>query len=209
MYDLSLNFRNEGVNIFIEVVSQSGRYIKPIISFGLDPTKLGEYSLSMGFKTKLKVSDVFYSNKNCEEIASLFYDLIIYFKAESKNLANAVEAAMNAMNKLDLTNVRFLRKLEDYLKFLSMAMDLISANTEIKATPKYIIKETARILEGAMPELKSFVEAFAQISQNHTEGIILDSIDICYGLPQKQVGFLFSIRLPGLTSLLEKIYKGN
>jgi len=212
MYDLSLNFRNDGTNIFIEVVSQSGRYIKPIISFGLDPTKLGEYSLSMGFRTKLKVSDVFYSSKTCEEIASLFFDLIMYFKAESKNLANVVEAAMNAMNKLDLTSSSFQRRLEDYLKFLSIAMDLISANTEIKATPKYIIKETARLLEKSQSLLilKAFVKSFDIILKKYgVDGIILDSIDICYGLPQKQVGFLFSIRLPGLASSIEKILEEN
>ena len=211
MYDLSLNFRNEGTNIFIEVVSQSGRYIKPIISFGLDLTKLGEYSLSMGFRTKLKVSDVFCSSKTCEEIASLFFDFIMYFKAESKNLANIVEAAMNAMNKIDLTSSSFQKRLEDYLKFLSIAMDLISANTEIKATPKYIIKETARSLEYYLPGMKLMAKPFVDTIYQalNIEGIILDSIDICYGFPQKQVGFLFSMRLPGLTSSIEKILKEN
>lgn len=66
------------------MVSQNGRFIKPILSFGLDPSKLGEYSLSMGYKTNLKISDLF-SNKTCEEIVSLFYLFIIYLKGESKN----------------------------------------------------------------------------------------------------------------------------
>lgn len=82
LYDLSMNYRAEGANIFIEVVSQNGKYIKPILSFGLDSSKLGEYFLLMAFKTKIKVSDLFL-DKTYEEITSLFYCLNIYFKAES------------------------------------------------------------------------------------------------------------------------------
>lgn len=209
MYDLSMNCRAEGTNIFIEVVSQNGRYIKPVLSFGLDPSKLGEYSLSMGFRTKLKVSDIFCSSNTCEEIVSLFYNLIIYLKGESKNLSHVVDASMNAMNALNLTNGRFQRKLEDYLRYISIAMDLISANTEIKATPKYVIKETTKSISQEFPKkikkLKDFVKIF---KDNETfgdivKGIIYDSIDICYGIPNKQVGFLFCIRLPGLTSEID------
>lgn len=115
LYDLTLNYRTEGTNIFIEVVSQNGRFIKPILSFGLDPSKLGEYSLSMGYKTNLKISDLF-SNKTCEEIVSLFYLFIIYLKGESKNLNYIVDAAINAMNTINLTNKKFQKKLDEYLK---------------------------------------------------------------------------------------------
>lgn len=146
LYDLSMNYRAEGTNIFIEVVSQNGKYIKPILSFGLDPSKLGEYYLSMGFKTKIKISDILL-NKTCEEIASLFYCLSIYFKAESKNLGHVIDAVMNAMDKLNLTNKTYQNKLKEYLGFISVAMDLVSSNTEIKVTPKYIIKETVKKLE--------------------------------------------------------------
>ena len=212
LYDLSLNYRAEGTNIFIEVVSQNRRYIKTILSFGLDPSKLGEYSLSMGYKTNLKVSDLF-SNKTLEEIVSLFYEFIIYLKGESKNLNYIVDAAINAMNTINLTNKEFQKKLDEYLKFISIAMDLLSANTEIKVLPKYVIKETVKQLKDIYPEqIKNCNESKKNILKglydnwkemyDLLKAVNFDSIDICYGIPNKQVGLLTSIRFPGLYSAL-------
>ena len=211
LYDLSLNYRAEGTNIFIEVVSQNGRYIKPILSFGLDPEKLGEYSLSMGYKTKLKIPDLF-SNKTIEEIVSLFYTFIIYLKGESKNLSYIVDAAINAMNTIHLTNKEFQKKLDEYLKYISLAMDLLSANTEIKVSPKYVIKETVKSLKDNYPQyikyIKDSIKDFFKYPNEFSDifkAIILDSIDICYGIPDKKVGLLTCIRFPGLYSTLVDI----
>lgn len=36
------------------------------------------------------------------------------------------------------------------------------------------------------------------------KGIIWDSIDICSGIPKKQIGLLTCLRFPGLSSIFEE-----
>ena len=72
-------------------------------------------------------------------------------------------------------------------------MDLISANTEIKATPKYVIKETNKSLESKFPGFILYcidiIKCLNEIFDGVIKGVTFDSIDICYGLPKKKVGF--------------------
>lgn len=114
------------------------------------------------------------------------------------------------MNTINLTNKKFQKKLDEYLKFISIAMDLLSANTEIKVLPKYVIKETIKHLKDIYPDqFKEYKKVFKEILERDykelydlLKAIILDSFDICYGLPSKQVGLLTCIRFPGLSSVL-------
>ena len=209
-----IHFHSVGKQISFYIVANEGKLVKALMDLGIDFTEYHKFNFAL--KSRITLEEYFNPNINLDSFYLKLYSLLLTIKSDNENIKYLCGALIEALKEIKLDDERIQKKLNKLYVFLSLINSFIGAKIKFEYdahvlaeenekkndaknssdTIKLIIAITRSII---IPMIKNF--GLVDVIR----ATVFDSIYIALGIPKYQNGYKISIKLPGITNVIDNL----
>ena len=216
-------FRSKGKKVSLDCVAKDGKIIKSLLDLGLDFAEYQKFILA--FKIGINAYELMHEweDPNLEFIKMM--SIIFYIKSESENFRYLLIALSEALKDVKIDDKSIQKKFNKFVDYLILLNSFNGTKLKIEYDAKTLAGEGNREAErmtGNEEKLKSKIsetqKSYFSLVQNFIvpfiqsigmtesgKAIDLDKISLSLSVPKYQSGLALSLRIPGITKLLEEM----
>ena len=210
-----LFFRNKGTKCSFDIVAKDGKLVKSLIDLGIDPSEYHKFNFAL--KSGIDLGELFDQNadqtKNFAKICSVIFSI----KSETDNVRYLSGALAEALKDVKLTDEKIQKKFDKCVGYLNFINSFICAKLKLEYDANVLAEEGARA-EGLKTKITGTQLIAIGMSQQMIAPMIdsfgmtetvkvmdLDTISISLGVPKYQHGYAISLKIPGISKVIEGI----
>ena len=209
-----IHFHSVGKQISFYIVANEGKLVKALMDLGIDFTEYHKFNFAL--KSRITLEEYFNPNINLDSFYLKLYSLLLTIKSDNENIKYLCGALFEALKEIKLDDERIQKKLNKFYVFLSLINSFIGAKIKFEYDAHVLAEENekkndAKNSSGGIeliiaitrsiiiPMIKYFglVDVF--------RATVFDSIYITLGIPKYQNGYKISIKLPGITNVIDNL----
>ena len=222
-----LHFRNNGTKIAIDFISVEGKLIQPLLDLGVDLSEYNKFNFCL--KTGADLGKIYTEGGNpSDELISEIFNVFLKIDSSGENIKYLSTALIAAFKDVKLTDEKKQKKLQKFLGFLNLVNVFIGAKLKFEYDAKVLKGAGDKAVEklpGGQEGFKKQLSGFHSMAKSSGEGLAkspvlesmgisgslkvlnLDSFSVAGGVPKYSNGLALVIRIPGLTKVVEEIFK--
>ena len=216
-------FRNKGKQIYFDLVIKDGKLIKSLLDLGLDFTEYHKFNFE--FSLGIKVSELF--NEWEDPALNLIKMMSILFsiQSETENCRYLLIALSEALKDVKINDQKIQKKFDKFINFLRFLNAFNGNKIKVEYDAKILAGEGAKEAErmyGGSENLKSKIIGIQQMTVGIVKQMIvpmisnfglkeivnatdLDKISISLSVPKYKNGLALSLKIPGLSKVLDEM----
>ena len=220
---VEFNFRSKGKQCSFDAVAKDGKLVKAILDLGISFTDFHKFTFAL--KSGVDLAEIF--DPNADPAANLVKvcSVIFSIKSESENVRYLCAALGEALKDVKLNDEKVQKKFDKVVGYINFINSFIGCKLKLEYDANVLAGEGAKEAEkisGGSEGLKTKIAGYRQMAMGMVQGMVvpminsfgmtdtakvldLDTISISLGVPQYENGYAISIKLPGLTKVLETI----
>jgi len=215
------NFRSKGKQCSIDVIAKDGKLVKAVLDLGISFSDF--HSFNFALKSGINLAEIF--DPNADPTANLvkICSVIFSIKSESQNIRYLCTALGEALKDVKLNDEKIQKKFDKVVGYLNFINSFIGCKLKLEYDANVLAGEGAKEAEkmsGGSEGLKNKIAGYQQMAMGIVQGMIiplisqfgmidsakvldLDYISISLGVPRYENGYAITLKLPGLTKVLE------
>ena len=200
-----------------------GKLVKAILDLGISFSDYHKFNFAL--KSGVNLAEIF--DPNADPAANLVKvcSIIFSIKSESENVRYLCAALGEALKDVKLNDEKVQKKFEKVVGYINFINSFIGCKLKLEYDANVLAGEGAKEAEkmsGGSEGLKNKIAGYQQMAMGMVQGFIvpmienfgmtetakvldLDYISISLGVPKYENGYAISLKLPGLTKVLEKV----
>jgi len=216
-------FRSKGREVSVDLVIKEGKLIQALLDLGIDFAEYHRFNLE--FLIGLKVSEFF--NEWEDPALNLIKILSIIFsiQSETENCRYLLIALSDALKEVKIDAEKIQKKFDKFVNFLRFLNSFEGNKIKLEYDAKILAGESAKEAErmyGGSEKLKTKISNTQQMikgllqnlivpminnfgMKEHVEAAELDKISISLTVPKYKNGLALSLKLPGLSKILDEL----
>jgi hypothetical protein len=220
---VEFNFRSKGKQCSFDAVAKDGKLVKAILDLGISFTDFHKFTFAL--KSGVNLAEIF--DPNADPAANLVKvcSVIFSIKSESENVRYLCAALGEALKDVKLNDEKIQKKFDKVVGYINFINSFIGCKLKLEYDANVLAGEGAKEAEkisGGSEGLKTKIAGYRQMAMGMVQGMVvpminsfgmtetakvldLDTISISLGVPQYENGYAISLKLPGLTKVLENI----
>ena len=220
---IEFNFRSKGKQCSFDAVGKDGKLVKAVLDLGISFSDYHKFNFAL--KSGVNLAEIF--DPNADPAANLVKvcSLIFSIKSESENVRYLCAALGEALKDVKLNDEKIQKKFEKVVGYINFINSFIGCKLKLEYDANVLAGEGAKEAEkmsGGSEGLKNKIAGYQQMAMGMVQEIIvpminqlgmidtakvldLDYISISLGVPKYENGYAISLKLPGLTKVLEGI----
>ena len=220
---IEFNFRSKGKQCSFDAVAKDGKLVKAVLDLGISFSDYHKFNFAL--KSGINLADIF--DPNADPAANLvkICSVIFSIKSESENVRYLCTALGEALKDVKLNDEAIQKKFDKVVGYLNFINSFIGCKLKLEYDANVLAGEGAKEAEkisGGSEGLKTKVAGYQQMAMGMVQGMIvpmlgnfgmtdtakvldLDYISISLGVPKYENGYAISLKLPGLTKVLEGV----
>jgi hypothetical protein len=220
---VEFNFRSKGKQCSFDAVAKDGKLVKAILDLGISFTDFHKFTFAL--KSGVNLAEIF--DPNADPAANLVKvcSVIFSIKSESENVRYLCAALGEALKDVKLNDEKIQKKFDKVVGYINFINSFIGCKLKLEYDANVLAGEGAKEAEkisGGSEGLKTKIAGYRQMAMGMVQGMVvpminsfgmtetakvldLDTISISLGVPQYENGYAISLKLPGLTKVLETI----
>ena len=220
---VEFNFRSKGTQCSFDAVAKDGKLVKAILDLGISFTDFHKFTFAL--KSGVNLAEIF--DPNADPAANLVKvcSVIFSIKSESENVRYLCAALGEALKDVKLNDEKIQKKFDKVVGYINFINSFIGCKLKLEYDANVLAGEGAKEAEkisGGSEGLKTKIAGYRQMAMGMVQGMVvpminsfgmtetakvldLDTISISLGVPQYENGYAISLKLPGLTKVLETI----
>ena len=220
---VEFNFRSKGTQCSFDAVAKDGKLVKAILDLGISFTDFHKFTFAL--KSGVNLAEIF--DPNADPAANLVKvcSVIFSIKSESENVRYLCAALGEALKDVKLNDEKIQKKFDKVVGYINFINSFIGCKLKLEYDANVLAGEGAKEAEkisGGSEGLKTKIAGYRQMAMGMVQGMVvpminsfgmtetakvldLDTISISLGVPQYENGYAISLKLPGLTKVLENI----
>ena len=213
----------EGIPHVKDKIDFSFRSKEAILDLGISFSDYHKFNFAL--KSGVNLAEIF--DPNADPAANLVKvcSLIFSIKSESENVRYLCAALGEALKDVKLNDEEIQKKFDKVVGYINFINSFIGCKLKLEYDANVLAGEGAKEAEkmsGGSEGLKNKVAGYQQMAMGFVQGMIvplinqlgmvdtakvldLDYISISLGVPKYENGYAISLKLPGLTKVLEKV----
>ena len=218
----ALFFRNKGTRCSFDIVAKEGKLVKSLIDLGINPSEYHKFNFAL--KSGIDLGELFDEKadqtKNLAKICSVIFSI----KSETDNVKYLSGALAEALKDVKLTDEKIQKKFNKCVGYLNFINSFICANLKLEYDANALAGEgvkEAEKMSGGPEGLKARITGTQQMAMGVSQQILamaagmgyadlaktidLDTISISLGVPKYQHGYAISLKIPGISKVIEGI----
>ena len=217
------NFRSKGKQCSFDVIAKDGKLVKAILDLGISFSDYHKFNFAL--KSGVNLAEIF--DPNVDPAANLvkICSMIFSIKSESENVRYLCAALGEALKDVKLNDEKIQKKFDKVVGYINFINSFIGCKLKLEYDANVLAGEGAKEAEkmsGGSEGLKNKIAGYQQMAMGMVQGMIvpmintfgvadtakvldLDYISISLGVPKYENGYAISLKLPGLTKVLEKV----
>jgi hypothetical protein len=220
---IDFNIRSKGKQVSFDAVAKDGKLVKAILDLGLDFTEFHKFNFAL--KSGVNLAEIFDPNADPTANIVKICSIIFSIKSETENVRYLCTALGEALKDVKLADEAIQKKFDKFVGYLNFINSFIGAKLKLEYDANVLAGEGAKEAEkisGGSEGLKTKIAGYRQMAMGMVQGMVvpminsfgmtetakvldLDTISISLGVPQYENGYAISLKLPGLTKVLETI----
>ena len=216
-------FRNKGKKVSFDIVAKEGKLVKALIDLGVDISEYHKFNFAL--KSGINLSEIFDPKADQASNIIKICSVIFSIKSESDNVRYLSGALAEALKEVKLNDVEIQKKFDKCVGYLNFVNSFVGAKLNVEYDAKVLAgegKKEAEKMSGGAEALKTKITGTQTAILGMIQGLIvpmvfnfqmvdtvksidLDTISISLGVPKHQNGCAISIKIPGLTQVLDGI----
>ena len=220
---IDFSFRSKGKQCSFDAIAKDGKLVKAILDLGISFSDYHKFNFAL--KSGINLADIF--DPNADPAANLvkICSIIFSIKSESENVRYLCTALGEALKDVKLNDEKVQKKFDKVVGYLNFINSFIGCKLKLEYDANVLAGEGAKEavkMSGGSEGLKNKVAVYQQMAMGMVQGMIipmisgfqmidtvkvldLDYISISLGVPKYENGYAISLKLPGLTKVLEGI----
>ena len=220
---IDFNFRSKGKQCSFDAVAKDGKLVKAILDLGISFTDFHKFTFAL--KSGVNLAEIF--DPNADPAANLVKvcSVIFSIKSESENVRYLCAALGEALKDVKLNDEKIQKKFDKVVGYINFINSFIGCKLKLEYDANVLAGEGAKEAEkmsGGSEGLKNKIAEYQKMAMGMVQGMIvpmidgfgmtetakvldLDYISISLGVPKYENGYAISLKLPGLTKVLEKV----
>ena len=220
---IEFNFRSKGKQCSFDAVGKDGKLVKAVLDLGISFSDYHKFNFAL--KSGINLAEIL--NPNADPAANLvkICSFIFSIKSESENVRYLCTALGEALKDVKLNDEKIQKKFDNVVGYVNFINSFIGCKLKLEYDANVLAGEGAKEAEkmsGGSEGLKTKVAGYQQMAMGMVQGMIipmigqigmtdtakvldLDYISISLGVPRYENGYAISLKLPGLTKVLEGI----
>ena len=220
---IEFNFRSKGKQCSFDAVGKDGKLVKAILDLGISFSDYHKFNFAL--KSGINLAEIF--DPNADPAANLvkICSVIFSIKSESENVRYLCTALGEALKDVKLNDENIQKKFDKVVGYINFINSFIGCKLKLEYDANVLAGEGAKEAEkmsGGSEGLKTKVAVSRQMAMGMVKEMIvpmidgfgmidtvksldLDYISISLGVPRYENGYAISLKLPGLTKVLEGI----
>lgn len=220
---IDFSFRSKGKQCSFDAVAKDGKLIQAILDLGISFSDYHKFNFAL--KSGVNLAEIF--DPNADPAANLVKvcSLIFSIKSESENVRYLCAALGEALKDVKLNDEKIQKKFDKVVGYINFINSFIGCKLKLEYDANVLAGEGAKEAEkmsGGSEGLKNKIAGYQQMAMGMVQGMIvpminsfgmtetakvldLDYISISLGVPKYENGYAISLKLPGLTKVLEKV----
>ena len=220
---IEFNFRSKGKQCSFDAVGKDGKLVKAVLDLGISFSDYHKFNFAL--KSGINLAEIF--DPNADPAANLvkICSFIFSIKSESENVRYLCTALGEALKDVKLNDEAIQKKFDKVVGYINFINSFIGCKLKLEYDANVLAGEGAKEAEkmsGGSEGLKTKVAGYQQMAMGMVQGMIvpmiasfgmtdtakvldLDYISISLGVPKYENGYAISLKLPGLTKVLEGI----
>ena len=220
---INFSFRSKGKQCSFDAVAKDGKLVQAILDLGISFSDYHKFNFAL--KSGVNLAEIF--DPNADPAANLVKvcSLIFSIKSESENVRYLCAALGEALKDVKLNDEKIQKKFDKVVGYINFINSFIGCKLKLEYDANVLAGEGAKEAEkmsGGSEGLKNKIAGLQQTAMGMVQGMIvpminsfgmtdtakvldLDYISISLGVPKYENGYAISLKLPGLTKVLEKV----
>ena len=220
---IDFSFRSKGKQCSFDAVAKDGKLIQAILDLGISFSDYHKFNFAL--KSGVNLAEIF--DPNADPAANLvkICSMIFSIKSESENVRYLCAALGEALKDVKLNDEKIQKKFDKVVGYINFINSFIGCKLKLEYDANVLAGEGAKEAEkmsGGSEGLKNKIAGLQQTAMGMVQGMIvpmidsfgmtetakvldLDYISISLGVPRYENGYAISLKLPGLTKVLEKV----
>ena len=210
-----IHFHSVGKQISFYIVANEGKLVKALMDLGIDFTEYHKFNFAL--KSRITLEEYFNPNINLDSFYLKLYSLLLTIKSDNENIKYLCGALIEALKEIKLDDERIQKKLNKLYVFLSLINSFIGAKIKFEYDAHVLAeeKEKKNDVDNSLDETKYWIIGIMQSKiipmiqnlglEDVFRATIFDSIYITLGIPKYQNGYKISIKLPGITNVIDNL----
>ena len=220
---IDFSFRSKGKQCSFDAVAKDGKLVQAILDLGISFSDYHKFNFAL--KSGVNLAEIF--DPNADPAANLVKvcSLIFSIKSESENVRYLCAALGEALKDVKLNDEKIQKKFDKVVGYINFINSFIGCKLKLEYDANVLAGEGAKEAEkmsGGSEGLKNKIAGLQQTAMGMVQGMIvpminsfgmtdtakvldLDYISISLGVPKYENGYAISLKLPGLTKVLEKV----
>ena len=209
------HFHSVGKQISFYIVANEGKLVKALMDLGIDFTEYHKFNFAL--KSRITLEEYFNPNINLDSFYLKLYSLLLTIKSDNENIKYLCGALIEALKEIKLDDERIQKKLNKFYVFLCLINSCIGAKIKFEYDAHVLAEEDEKKNDdkNSFDKTKSWIISIIQtliIPMIKIFGLVdvfratvFDSIYITLGIPKYQNGYKISIKLPGITNVIDNL----
>ncbi len=210
-----IHFHSVGKQISFYIVANEGKLVKALMDLGIDFTEYHKFNFAL--KSRITLEEYFNPNINLDSFYLKLYSLLLTIKSDNENIKYLCGALFEALKEIKLDDERIQKKLNKFYVFLSLINSFIGAKIKFEYDAHVLAEEDEKKNDdkNSFDKTKSWIISIIQtliIPMIKIFGLVdvfsatvFDNIYITLGIPKYQNGYKISIKLPGITNVIDNL----
>ena len=209
-----IHFRSVGKQISFYIVANEGKLVKALMDLGIDFTEYHKFNFAL--KSRITLEEYFNPNINLDSFYLKLYSLLLTIKSDNENIKYLCGALIEALKEIKLDDERIQKKLNKLYVFLSLINSFIGAKIKFEYDAHVLAEENENkndaknssdriklIIDIIKTLIIPIIKCFGLVDV--FRATVFDSIYITLGISKFQYGYNISIKLPGITNVIDNL----
>lgn len=216
------HLRNNGKKIGIDLISVEGKIVQSLLDLGVNLSEYHHFCFAL--KTGANLGKLFTEGANpSDDLLKELFNFLICLKSSGENIKYLSTALLSALKEVNIEEEKKKKGLHKFMGFLNLVNAFICGKLKLEFDSSVLNKSTESF-PGGTAGFKAKLGGFHQMALGMGQSLIkpavssmgfdgplktinLDTITIAAGVPKYQNGLALSIKIPGLTKVVEEILK--
>ena len=210
-----IHFHSVGKQISFYIVANEGKLVKALMDLGIDFTEYHKFNFAL--KSRITLEEYFNPNINLDSSYLKLCSLLLAIKSDNENIKYLCGALIEALKEIKLGDESIQKKLNKFYVFLCLINSCIGAKIKFEYDAHVLAEENEKKndAKNSFDRTKSWIISIIQTLiipiikgfglVDVFRATIFDSIYITLGIPKYQNGYKISIKLPGITNVIDNL----
>jgi hypothetical protein len=219
---IDFSFRSKGKQCSFDAIGHDGKLVQAILDLGISFSDYHKFNFAL--KSGVNFAELF--DENVDPVTKLvkICSIIFSIKSESENVRYLCTALGEALKDVKLNDEKIQKKFDKVVGYINFINSFIGCKVKLEYDANVLAGEGVKEAEKVSGGSEGLKNKIGEFKKNFVDGMIvpmitgsgmadtiksldLNSISISVGVPKYENGYAISLKLPGLSKLIEELLK--